>query len=135
MAVLEHYPHSLKYVMNNIVSLLNNSGRLFIEVPNIAYWPKRVNLLFGKTPLMPIKDIFLSDIPFIGHHHEFTISELQDLAQLSGLEIMNDFYFNYSQQGNFVSNLLRRPFETIAYLIFPNTRECIAAVFRIRTAR
>ena len=133
MAVLEHYPHSLKTFMGNMISLLEHSGRLYIEVPNIAYWPKRINLLFGKTPLADLKVIYLSAVPFIGHHHEFTISELNGLADLSGFEIVTKFNYNYSQDGNFIQNILRRPLETLAYLSFPNTRECIAVVCRKKT--
>jgi len=37
MAVLEHYPHSLKFFLNNINSIINSKGKIYIEVPNIAY--------------------------------------------------------------------------------------------------
>jgi 2-polyprenyl-3-methyl-5-hydroxy-6-metoxy-1,4-benzoquinol methylase len=128
MAVLEHYPHSLKSFMDNVTSLLNNDGRLYIEVPNIAYWPKRVNFLFGRTPLAQLKEIFHSEIPFIGHHHEFTMAELKDLVKLSNMEIIREVQFNYSQQDNFMKSLLRHPLETIAFFVAPYTRECISVV-------
>ena len=97
MAVLEHYPHSLKTFMTNIRSLTQPDGRLYIEVPNIAYWPKRTALLFGRTPLAQLTDIFHSEVPFIGHHHEFTIAELRDLVRLSGLSIVYEDYYNYTR--------------------------------------
>lgn len=126
MAVLEHYPHSLKHFMENIISMLNEDGRLYIEVPNIAYWPKRIKLIRGRTPLVQIKEIYESKVPFIGHHHEFTIFELRDLAEVSDLKIIKEIYYNYSQQENIFKRLLMHPLETFAYFIAPDTRECIA---------
>ena len=126
MAVLEHYPHSLHRFMENVTSLMKPGGRIYIEVPNIAYWPKRINLLFGRTPLAQLKDIFKSKVPFIGHHHEFTISELKDLAQLSNLEIIGEYYFGYSNRDSFLNRLIRQPVDTLIQFIFPNTREIIA---------
>jgi 2-polyprenyl-3-methyl-5-hydroxy-6-metoxy-1,4-benzoquinol methylase len=130
MAVLEHYPHSLKIFMKNITSLMNLDDRVYIEVPNLAYLPKRINFLLGKTPQTPIKEIFHSEVPYIGHHHEFTISELRDLAALSDLEIIDESYYNYSQHGNRLMWLLRRPFYTFAFSIIPSVRECLAIMCR-----
>lgn len=96
MAVLEHYPHSLKVFMKNVKTLLRADGRIYLEVPNIAYLPRRIRFLFGQSPLTSLEDIFRSDVPFIGHHHEFTMSELRNLAQLSGLTILKENCYNYS---------------------------------------
>jgi 2-polyprenyl-3-methyl-5-hydroxy-6-metoxy-1,4-benzoquinol methylase len=93
MAVLEHYPHSHKILMKYISSLIRPDGKLYIEVPNIAYWPKRVSLLIGRTPLA---DIYRSDVPFIGHHYEFTITELRELADLSGMKALAEDFYNYT---------------------------------------
>jgi len=129
MAVLEHYPHSLKSFMKNISSMINSKGRLYIEVPNLAYWPKRINLLLGKTPLVLIQDIFNSEVPFIGHHHEFTISELRELVKLSGSTIISESSYNYSPD-TFITakNLIRRPLTLLVLSVFSHTRECFAVL-------
>ncbi|HEX7241529.1 MAG TPA: methyltransferase domain-containing protein, partial [Longimicrobiaceae bacterium] len=72
MAVLEHYPHSLRPFMENVVAGVRPGGMVFVEVPNIAFWPKRVSFLRGHSPHTPIGDVYRSAVPFIGHHHEFT---------------------------------------------------------------
>ncbi|GAB63609.1 MAG: hypothetical protein DWB56_14685 [Candidatus Jettenia sp.] len=128
MAVLEHYPHSLKTFMDNITSMLNSKGILYIEVPNIAYWPKRISLLFGRTPLVQLQEIYKSKVPFIGHHHEFTIGELRDLAKLSKLAIAQELYFNYSAQNNFFRRFIAQPLETLIQFAIPDTREVLAIV-------
>ncbi|MCA1558331.1 MAG: class I SAM-dependent methyltransferase, partial [Acidobacteria bacterium] len=118
MAVLEHYPHSHKTLMRNVSRLMKPEGKLYIEVPNIAYWPKRVGLLMGRTPLAELRDVYLSDVPFIGHHHEFTIAELRELARLSGLRVLREDFYNYTP-GSFPNArmLVRSPFQLVAFLL------------------
>lgn len=126
MAVLEHYPHSLNNFINNIISGMRTAGLLYIEVPNVAYWPKRVNLMLGKTPNVPLIEIFKSDIPFIGHHHEFAMAELRDLAELSDLKICREEFYNYSDQRKLYARFIYDPLKTIINLVVPDTRECLA---------
>lgn len=129
MAVLEHYPHSLKTFMANVVSLLKPEGKLYLEVPNIAYWPKRIGLLRGLTPQTPIADIFNSETPFIGHHHEFTIAELRDLAVLSGLSVLTEDYYNYTPDAlPSPKRVLRRPLQFLAFSLLKESRECLAVL-------
>jgi 2-polyprenyl-3-methyl-5-hydroxy-6-metoxy-1,4-benzoquinol methylase len=131
MAVLEHYPHSLKTFMRNIRSLIRPNGGLFLEVPNIAYWPKRIALLFGKTPLAHLSDIFESEVPFIGHHHEFTIAEVRDLVKLSGFKIIFEDYYNYTLAGPVKwRTRVRSPLMFLAFPLFKESRECLAVYCR-----
>jgi 2-polyprenyl-3-methyl-5-hydroxy-6-metoxy-1,4-benzoquinol methylase len=127
MAVIEHYPHSLKYFMENVIALMKPDGRIYIEVPNIAYFPKRIRLLLGRTPESEIQDIFRSEVPFIGHHHEFTISELRDLARLTGLSVLTENFYNYSISGQpFLQRLLRYAGQLPAFALLKTSRECLA---------
>ena len=96
MAVLEHYPHSLESFMTNCKTLLDPESTLYIEVPNLAYWPWRVKLLKGESPLVDVGVIYRSNTPFTGHHHEFTMVELSTLVELAGLEERELVTFNYS---------------------------------------
>ncbi len=132
MAVLEHYPHSLKTLMQNVKGIAATNGRIYLEAPNIAYWPKRIGLLRGQTPLAQMADIYQSEEPFIGHHHEFTISEMRDLAHLSGLKIITEDFYNYSLTGtNTLKLLVRYPLMSLAFLISKTSRECIAITCEI----
>lgn len=51
MAILEHLPSSPRPLLLNARALLAERGRLVVDVPNIAYWPNRVGLLRGISPL------------------------------------------------------------------------------------
>lgn len=127
MAVLEHYPHSHKTLMKNVSSIMKPAGRLYIEVPNIAYWPKRVGLMMGRTPLAELADVYRSDVPFIGHHHEFTMAELRELARLSGMRVLMEDFYNYSPGSHpGVKMLIRRPLQFMAFSFLKESRECLA---------
>ncbi len=134
MAVLEHYPHSLKPFMRNVVALLNPTGSLYLEVPNIAFLPKRLSMILGKSPLAPIRDIYESETPYIGHHHEFTMRELEDLAELSDLTVKNRHYINYTHPMNDFGSLIAHPLKSLAYTFAPATRELISILCSGRAA-
>ena len=128
MAVLEHYPHSLKDFTTNILAMLNPYGKIYFEVPNIAYWPKRIGLLWGKTPLVNLEEIFLSEVPFIGHHHEFTLAELRHLVQLADMRIINERLYNYSENIFALKTFIRSPIKFLAYFFLKDSRECLAVL-------
>lgn len=131
MAVLEHYPHSLRSCMTQLRGLVSERGFLYVEVPNIGYWPKRWNfLLHGATPLAPIDEIWDSEVPFIGHHHEFTIHELRRLAALSQMQIVAENFYNYSSDPLPWRELVRRPWLHAMPLVVPRTRELLSVVLR-----
>ncbi len=133
MAVLEHYPHSLKTLVENVKRMAAPNGRLYFEAPNIAYWPKRIGLLRGQTPLAHLADIYQSSEPFIGHHHEFTLQEMRDLARLGSLNIISEDYYNYSLAGaNKLKLLIRYPVMSLAFVLAKTSRECITVLCEIK---
>lgn len=131
LAVIEHYPHSLRIFMDNFKKFMNQNGIGYIEVPNIAYLPKRVALLRGDTPLSSLRHIYLSQIPFTGHHHEFTSHELDELAYLCDLQVVSKNFYNYSVP-NGLYYKFRFPILTIFCALNKNFRECIAVVMKRR---
>jgi 2-polyprenyl-3-methyl-5-hydroxy-6-metoxy-1,4-benzoquinol methylase len=130
MAILEHYPHSLKVFMGHVTELVGKQGLVYLEVPNMAYWPRRLGLLRGFSPLPAIEDVFHSSVPFTGHHREFTIHDLRKLAELAGLRIVHERAYNYSPTATFLSRLRHTPIATLVNLLLPHTRECLAVLCR-----
>jgi 2-polyprenyl-3-methyl-5-hydroxy-6-metoxy-1,4-benzoquinol methylase len=128
MAVLEHYPHSLKDFMANIDRIVSPGGHLYLEVPNLAYWPHRVGLLRGRSPLVNVADIYRSRVPFIGHHHEFTSAELTELARLSGWRVIAADSYNYTP-GVLprLKYIVRSPLQFAAFALLTDSRECLTA--------
>jgi 2-polyprenyl-3-methyl-5-hydroxy-6-metoxy-1,4-benzoquinol methylase len=124
MAVLEHYPHSLKLFMRNVRSLLKQGAAFYVEVPNVAYWPKRVAMLKGVSPLSSIDTIYTSETPFVGHHHEFTQADLRRLMELGGFRIDQEFAYNYSSGFNGLSGIVPR----VLMRLYPTMRECLSVI-------
>ena len=130
MAVLEHFPYSPKCFLEFVHGLTAGaSNRVYLEVPNIAYWPRRWALLRGGTPLVKIGDIYKSAVPFIGHHHEYTWEELNELAGLAGFEVVNGARYNYSFVGPWIKRFISDPLLTLMS-ICPSMRECLSVMLR-----
>ena len=135
MAALEHYPHSPRHLLENVKRMLNPTGTCYIEVPNIAYWPKRIGLLFGEMPLPDISEIYRSEVPSTGHHHEYTMRQLNEVTVLAGSWITGRATYNYSIRSLSLRGAIRRPvvhfLGAITDRLFPNTRELIAVRCRV----
>lgn len=129
MAVLEHYPHSPKCFMEFMCSIVAPEGQLFIEVPNIAYWPRRWALLRGRSPLPPVEYIYNSKVPFTGHHHEYTMQDLHQLAAIAKLQVVEERFFNYSFVGTWIMRFISDPFLTLMSYC-PSMRETLAIILR-----
>lgn len=127
MAVIEHYPHSHRRFLEFMRSISAPGGHLYLEVPNIAYWPRRWALLRGRSPLSSIEEVYESAVPFIGHHHEFTLDELHRLARLAGLRVVGEEHFNYSFVGPWIKRFVSDPLLTLMSTR-PSMRECLAVV-------
>jgi len=126
MSTAEHYAHSLKTFMQNFSAL---GKYYYFEVPNIAYWPKRIALLRGQSPLPSIQNIFNSKEPYTGHHHEMTYDEVMFLLRDTLIE--NVAFFNYSvPDWPGVKEFIKNPIQLLAHKFYPNTRELIAVTGR-----
>jgi 2-polyprenyl-3-methyl-5-hydroxy-6-metoxy-1,4-benzoquinol methylase len=98
MALIEHLANSPRTLMDNMRATLEPDGQLLVEVPNLAYWPKRLALLGGATIHPPLVDVYKAEDPFTGHHREYTEADLRELLALSGFELGELVTFNYTPQ-------------------------------------
>lgn len=118
LALLEHLPHSPAKLMRNIWNALAPNGGCIIEVPNIACLSKRIDMVQGKTVLPHIQTVMKSAVPFIGHHHEYTVDELRFLCKESGFTIKDMVGHNYSQKNEgFISRIITFPIQLREVLI------------------
>lgn len=128
MAVLEHLASSPRQMLLNMKRHLQPQGRLLLEVPNLAYWPKRVQLLRGQTIHPDIQVVYDAEVPFIGHHREYTMDDLRRLAQLAGFELDEMVSFNYTPWQD--RSLKQRLFLIWPTRVFPSCREVLMALLR-----
>jgi 2-polyprenyl-3-methyl-5-hydroxy-6-metoxy-1,4-benzoquinol methylase len=110
LAILEHLANTPRPLMDNLAGLLADRGRLLVEVPNIAYWPKRLAALTGGSVHPPLRDVYDAAIPYTGHQREYTAAELRELIGWSGLQLHALTAYNYTPepQGRAPMVVLRR---------------------------
>lgn len=97
--VIEHIPHTPKALLETITALLKPGGILALDTPNLAYLYRRLALLEGQTVFPPIAQQYYTELPFEGHHREYTVPEVEWLIQAAGHELLSVETFNYSVFG------------------------------------
>lgn len=95
-AVIEHIPHTPRIFLNAIASHVAPGGILAIDTPNLARYWNRVAMSQGRSVLQPIEKQFYSEIPFGGHHREFTLSELLWMFNQVGASEVRHRLFDYN---------------------------------------
>lgn len=125
MAVIEHYPYSLKHYIDNM-KILGKKGYLYITAPNIAVMHKRILFLHGFTPLSDITEIYNSSIPYTGHCHEMTMVEMEKIAELSDCKVIGKYY----NTSYYYSRGWRKVLYFICHKLFPEVRENLGILLK-----
>lgn len=130
MAMLEHLAGSPAQLMENLRGATADDGALVVEVPNIAYWPKRTGLLRGHSVHPPLEDVLRSASPFMGHHREYTAGELTELLESMGFTPLTVDLFNYSIElnGSLFDRMRLFLFQLGPTLVLRSAREVIMAI-------
>jgi 2-polyprenyl-3-methyl-5-hydroxy-6-metoxy-1,4-benzoquinol methylase len=131
MAMLEHLPGSPRGLMENIRSCIDPDGLLIVEIPNVAYWPNRLEAIRGQSIHQPLELVYASEMPYLGHHREYTVAELQELLRWSRFVPRDLKLFNYSlslRRGTWTDRLYTLLVYLWPTIVFPACREIIMAV-------
>lgn len=129
MGVIEHIPHTPRPTLERLTALLRPGGYLLMDTPNIAYAYNRLKLMRGHSIHPPIQDHFNCSPPFMGHHREYTLAEMEWMVHRLGHEAVALETYNYSLfsidelAGNDLFNHILARDE-------PNARECIFSASR-----
>ena len=94
--VIEHIPHTPRVLLEHLSSFLRPGGVLIIDTPNLAYLYHRLALLEGRSIFAPIERQFYTELPFEGHHREYTVDEIEWMLRASGHDVLATETFNYS---------------------------------------
>jgi hypothetical protein len=97
--VIEHIPHTPRLVLNSLDSRLRIGGLLVLDTPNLAYVYNRQRLARGESIFCPLGLQYDTDVPFEGHHREYTLAEVRWLLDRLGHERLLLETFNYSIYG------------------------------------
>ncbi len=107
--VIEHLYLGGEVVLRWVLNILRAGGALFLQTPNAAALHKRLQLLAGKSPYMPLDEDRM-DPP---HFHEFTAKELVGVAERVGLVVTNVEMHNYFTRGTAISEIYNRVCEML----------------------
>ncbi len=93
MGVLEHVPHTPRLLLETLNRVLKPGGILVMDTPNLAYAYRRQQLARGETIFCPIALQYFTEVPFEGHHREYTMDEVRWMVQqLQHTDIVVDTY-------------------------------------------
>jgi 2-polyprenyl-3-methyl-5-hydroxy-6-metoxy-1,4-benzoquinol methylase len=127
--VVEHIPHTPRHLLDRLTTLLAPGGVLVMDTPNLAYLYHRLALLEGRSIFAPLPGQYYTELPFEGHHREYTVSEVEWMLKAAGHDVLSIETFNYS-----VFAQPRLSGEALAYhramLADPSLRELIISVSR-----
>ena len=130
--VLEHIPHTPRLLLSNLTALLKPGGVLVIDTPNLGYLYHRLALLEGRSIFAPIEGQFHTELPFEGHHREYTMREVEWMLNETGHDVLQMLTFNYSYLAQTeLSGEHLEHFEAMQR--DPSLREIIMAVSRPRS--
>lgn len=99
MGVIEHIAHTPRPLLEGIRGLLAPGGLLVLDTPNLAYLYKRQALMRGESVHAPIQSQYATEIPFEGHHREYTAAEMEWMLGAAGFDVVEKDAFNYSLFG------------------------------------
>jgi 2-polyprenyl-3-methyl-5-hydroxy-6-metoxy-1,4-benzoquinol methylase len=96
MGVVEHIPHTPRPVLEAVDRCLRPGGVLVLDTPNLAYEYNRIRLAAGESIHYPLARQYWTEIPFEGHHREYTTAEVLWMLEQIGHEVLACDHFNYS---------------------------------------
>jgi 2-polyprenyl-3-methyl-5-hydroxy-6-metoxy-1,4-benzoquinol methylase len=99
MGVIEHIPHTPRLLLESLNRVLKPGGLLVIDTPNLAYLYNRQKLARGESIFCPISLQYFTELPFEGHHREYTLAEVEWMLEQIGHTDIYTETFNYSVYG------------------------------------
>lgn len=96
MAVIEHVPHTPRQLLELMKRRAAPGGLVAIDTPNVARYWNRKRLGEGKSIFQDIAAQFYCDLPFEGHHREYTIDEVRWMLEQLGCADVRVRAFDYN---------------------------------------
>ena len=94
MAVVEHIPHTPRVFLEGLRRHVRSGGILAADTPNLARYWNRVRFQAGESTFMDIKSQYHTEIPFEGHHREYSAAEMHWIFQQLACEEIVDETFD-----------------------------------------
>ncbi|OGH59424.1 MAG: hypothetical protein A2725_01185 [Candidatus Magasanikbacteria bacterium RIFCSPHIGHO2_01_FULL_33_34] len=134
IAVLEHQKSPKKFI-DSCLRNLKQGGLFFCIVPNMVDLLNRCRVMCGRSACRDLKPFFDEGDNFVGHWREYTIKELAQMAEWSGLEIIKAQNSRTSPLFNgkdkFPRNIMLAIFRLLADLV-PGSRDTNTLIARYK---
>jgi hypothetical protein len=125
--VMEHLAAPPLRIFDAIAGWIVPGGGLVVQTPNALALHKRIRALAGRSPLGEAGDVRAGSHSQ-AHFREYTLDELAELAEASGLEMMSSSVANHFRH----EGAVRRAYDRITEALPAGTRQGITAYLRRR---
>jgi SAM-dependent methyltransferase len=99
MGVIEHIPATPRFLLEALDRVIVPGGHLILDTPNLVHLYNRQKFARGETVATDISAQFYTQMPFEGHHREYTIGELVWMLEQIAHRDISVEAFNYSVYG------------------------------------
>jgi len=128
LAVIEHFPHSPRLVLEEARRILRPDGLLVVDTPNAGAFGNRIGFFrHGEGLWAPIRDLYASEIPFPGHKRCYSRRELVAVLKWAGLEPTDVVVFDpdgrVKHSGSLSARLLYDGVYPLIAPLFPDLRD------------
>jgi 2-polyprenyl-3-methyl-5-hydroxy-6-metoxy-1,4-benzoquinol methylase len=96
MAVVEHIPHTPRLFLEMLKSHVVDGGVMMLDTPNIARYWNRKRMAAGESTHQAIDKQYYADIPYEGHHREYTRAEMIWMLEQAGCSDIRTRLFDYN---------------------------------------
>jgi 2-polyprenyl-3-methyl-5-hydroxy-6-metoxy-1,4-benzoquinol methylase len=133
-AVIEHIPHTPREFLGLLTDRCRLGGLVCLDTPNLSRWWNRQRLNCGETIFQDITQQFYCEIPYEGHHREYTGSEMVWMMQQIGCTDVETTYFDYNM---FQFQIIDRPHITclLSFMRDPALADTILVCGRLENRR
>ena len=94
--VVEHIPHTPRFLLEALDRVLKFGGQLVVDTPNLAHIYNRQRFARGESVHADLPSQYYAPRPFEGHHREYTLAELVWMLNQIGHEAIQLEAYNYS---------------------------------------